>query len=153
MTGQISDYRLYVVSVAGYFYPHNEMSIWVKVYKTKKAIAGKVHYPGTGRVRKYISFFNAALRNYEEVTLYWNGRELIGKAEYDFKLANLSKHRLKIQAERTRDETVKATVQDVLNFVRESRRNSANSNVKSNTKAGLTTSEGKELLDRCEGVK
>lgn len=130
------DYRLYGVTVPHpkYYYQGYTIGVFVKVYKTKKAIASNARYPNIGRVEKYISFFACLYKNNETVTLYWNGRELIDKVEYEGKLANLQKQWLKKQAARE----VKATVQDVLNFVRESRRNSVNCDVKSNIKAGLT---------------
>jgi hypothetical protein len=137
-----ADYRIYIAKVTNYFYPHNVMTIWVKVYKTKKAIADKVHFPGPAKARKYMTCFSASVNNHEEVTLYWNGKELISKAEYDFKLDCLQKHWLKVQAERDK----KATVEDVLRFI------NANSNGRPDTKAGQNTSEGRESIDRCEGV-
>jgi hypothetical protein len=155
----LADYRIKIVVIpdSKYYYQGKENKVFVKIYKTKKAEANKVRYPGTAMVRTFVCLHCPYVKNYEEVTLYWTGRTFIEGTEYELKLANLQKHWLKNQAERdikakaqAEIDDAKATVQDVLNFVRESRRNSANSNVKSNMKAGLTTSEGKELLDRCD---
>jgi hypothetical protein len=162
MSGQISDYRIYIVSVPGQSYPHNEIRVWATVYKSRKAIANKVNFPGPAKVRHEISMRCPWVRNFGEVTLYWTGQIFIEKSEYDIKLANIQKRWLKNQAERdrkakeqTEKDAAKATVDDVLQFLRESRRNSVNSNVNANTKAGLTTSESRGLTDRCdrEGAK
>jgi hypothetical protein len=146
-----SDYRIYIVVV-----PEIEtdlslrrIRVFANVYKSKKAIAAKAHYPGPSRVQREIMEHHPWVKHNGQITLYWTGRLFVEKSEYDLRLENLQKRWLKVQAERDR----KATVRDVLNFMNESRRNSVNSNVNANTKAGQNTSEGIESIDRCEGVK
>ena len=140
------DYRLYgiVVPIESRYY--HELKLFVEVKKTRRAIADNARYPSIIRVRKYIAFYACLFKNNETVTLYWNGQDIIDKVEYEGKLANLQKHWLKVQAERDR----KATVKDVERFLRQ---NSVNSNGKPDTKAGQNTSEDRESIDRCQGVK
>ena len=98
------DYRLYGMRLAHpkYYYQGITIGIFVKVYKTRRAIADNARYPNIGRVRKYMEFYAILFRNNETVTLYWNGHELIDQVEYEGKLANLQKRWLKVQAERDR---------------------------------------------------
>jgi hypothetical protein len=88
-----ADYRLYGVTVPHpkYYYQGHTIRIFVQVYKTKKAIADKVRYPNIGKVRKYIEFYAYHFKDNDEVTLYWNGTDIIDKVLYEGKIDNLSK--------------------------------------------------------------
>lgn len=155
----MTDYKFHVLTIDG-------ITILAKVFLSKKAIANNVCFPSPAKVKKEIKQHHLWVldrRMYKPgdmITLYWTGSLFVEKSEYDGRIDNLSKRWLKIQHEReakakaqAERDAAKATVQDVLNFVRESRRNNGGSNVNANVKAGLTTSESTEPLDRCEGVK
>jgi hypothetical protein len=155
----MTDYKLHILTIG-------EITVLVKVYKSKRAIAANVGYPGPARVRREIIEHHSWVedrRMYKPgdfLVLYWTGRLFVEKSEYDLRIDNLQKQWQKRRAKReaivkaqAEIDAAKATVQDALNFVRESRRNSVNSNVNSNIKAGQNTSEGRDLIDRCEGVK
>jgi hypothetical protein len=118
-----SDYRIYIVEV-----PEIEadlslrrIRVFANVYKSKRAIAAKVHYPGPSRVRREIMEHHRVKHN-GQITLYWTGRLFVEKSEYDGRLENLQKQWQKMRAKRDRAQTAKATVQDVLNFLRASRK-------------------------------
>jgi len=101
----IADYRIKIIIVpdSKYYYQGKENKVFVKIYKTKKAEANKVRYPGTKMVRTFISLHCPYVKNYEEVTLYWTGQTFIEGTEYELKLANLQKQWRKKQAESKHD--------------------------------------------------
>jgi hypothetical protein len=121
MSGNVSDYRIYVVRIpANDLFP--EIRAFANVYKSKRAIADNVRFPGPAKVRKEISEHHRWLENNGEITLYWTGQLFVEKSEYEGRLENLQKQWQKRRAKRDRAQTAKATVQDVLNFLRASRK-------------------------------
>jgi hypothetical protein len=129
----MTDYKFHVLTV-------DNITVLVKVYKSKRAIAANVQFPGPSRVRREIKERYPWVKDRrlykagDTLVLYWTGRLFVEKSEYDGRIENLQKRWLKVADERSK----KATVRDALNFMRESRRNSVNCDVKSNIKAGLT---------------
>jgi hypothetical protein len=115
----------------------------IEIYRTRGAIAANIPFPNRLTIKRELKAHHPWVVDRKDTPVFfWNGHELIEQVEYEIKLANLQKHWQKLQAERDK----KATVEDVLRFI------NANSNGRPDTKAGQNTSEGRESIDRCEGV-